>query len=134
MNNVDTLVDEVTQMRRVLARIAIANDEIDDQERLVIVSNIGGASHLSGDQLKTLIDDVAAKPDVLDLISGIKQPMILRQLIAELAAFALLKKEWHANEVYTLKKAVSGMKMSSENREAFLRAFEVLRGISQTIS
>ncbi len=133
MSNVEIAVNEVTQMHRVLARIAIANDEIDAQEKLIIVSNIGGAAHLSDGQLRTLIDDVSAKPDVLDLISGVKQPIILRQLIAQLAAFSLLKKEWHKSEIHTLKEAVSGMEISSENRATLLMAFDALRTVSQEI-
>jgi hypothetical protein len=126
-------LEEYTNVRRILAGIAIANDEIDDEERRIIVSNIGEASSLTEDQLQVLIDDVASKPDVMSLASEITQPIFLKQLMVDLAAFALMKSDWHESEVNALKCAIAGMKISDENRGRLVDAIELLRNISQTL-
>lgn len=126
-------LEEYTNVRRVLARIAIANDEIDEEERRIIVSNIGDASNLTGDQLQVLIDDVTSKPDVMSLVSEITQPIFLKQLMVDLSAFALMKSDWHESEMNVLKCAVAGMKISDENRGRLTEVIELLRNISQTL-
>ncbi len=46
-SKVKELADEYVQVRRVLVQIAIANEDIDEQERMVIASSIGGSSGLN---------------------------------------------------------------------------------------
>lgn len=133
MDSEKKTLEEYTQVRRVLARIAIANEEIDEQERIVIASSIGGASNLTGEQLKTLIDDAQKKPDITSLVSEIDIPIFLRQLLVDLSALILMKTNWHDSEVETLKLAVTSMKVPKETQSKILQAFELLRSVSQTI-
>jgi hypothetical protein len=133
MDSEKKLLEEYTQVRRILARIAIANDKIDEQERIVIASSIGGASNLTGDQLKTLIDDAQKKPDIASLVSPVSAPIFLRQLMVDLSALVLMKTDWHDSEVETLKRAVMSVRVSDENKSKLLEALELLRSISQTL-
>jgi hypothetical protein len=133
MNSEKKTLEQYTQVRRVLARIAIANEEIDEQERIVIASSIGGASNLTGEQLKTLIDDAKKKPDITSLVSEIEVPIFLRQLMVDFSALILMKTDWQDSEVETFKLAVTSMNVSQENQSKLLQAFELLRSVSQAI-
>ncbi|HIK18775.1 MAG TPA: hypothetical protein IGS53_26310 [Leptolyngbyaceae cyanobacterium M33_DOE_097] len=133
MDAIKASFEEYTKVRRILAGIAIANDKIDDEERKIIVSSIGEASSLTEEQLKVLIGDVTSKPDVMSLASEITQPIFLKQLMVDLIAFALMKNDWYESEVNALKYAISGMKISDENRGRLVDAIELLRNISSTL-
>jgi hypothetical protein len=127
------LTGEYVQLRRVLARIAIANEEIDEQERVVIASSIGNASSLNDDQMKVLLNDAATKPDIKDLVLGVIHPVAQKHMLVDLAALALMKTDWHPLETQALKDAVMAMDVSETNRTNFLKVFELLQSIGQTI-
>lgn len=127
------LTNEYVQLRRVLARIAVANEEIDEQERVVIASSIGSVSSLNDDQMKVLLNDVATKPDIKDLVSGVIHPAARKYMLVDLAALALMKTDWHPLETQALKDAVMAIEISETNRTNFLKVFELLQSIGQTI-
>lgn len=132
-SKVKELADEYVQVRRVLVQIAIANEDIDEQERMIIASSIGGSSGLNDDQVKTLLEDATAKPNIKDLVGEISHPMAFKQMLLDLVALALMKPTWHEAEIRVLRDAVMAMGISESNRLSFLKTFETLQEISQTI-
>jgi uncharacterized membrane protein YebE (DUF533 family) len=132
-SEVKDLTDEYVQLRRVLVQIAIANEDIDEQERMVIASSIGGSSGLNDDQVKTLLEDATTKPDIKDLVEEISHPVALKQMLLDLVALALMKPTWHEAETRVLRDAVMAMGISESNRLSFLKTFESLQEMSQTI-
>jgi uncharacterized membrane protein YebE (DUF533 family) len=132
-SKVKDLTDEYVQLRRVLVQIAIANEDIDEQERMVIASSIGGSSGLNDDQVKTLLEDATTKPDIKDLVEEISHPVALKQMLLDLVALALMKPTWHEAETRVLRDAVMAMGISESNRLSFLKTFESLQEMSQTI-
>jgi hypothetical protein len=83
--------------------------------------------------MKVLLNDVATKPDVKDLVSGVIHPVAVKQMLVDLAALALMKADWHPLETQALKDAVMAMDVSETNRTNFLKVFELLQSIGQTI-
>lgn len=132
-SKVKDLAEEYVQLRRVLVQIAIANEEIDEQERMVIASSIGGSSGLNDEQVKSLLEDATAKPDIKNLVGEISHPVALKQMLLDLLALALMKPAWHESETQVLKDAVMAMSISESNRLGFLKTFESLQEISKTI-
>lgn len=132
-NTVKDLTDEYVQIRRVLVQIAIANEEIDEQERMVIASSIGGSSGLNDEQVETLLKDANAKPDIKSLVGEISHPMALKQMLLDLVALALMKSDWYESESQALKDAVMSMNLSESNCLGFLKVFDELREMSLSI-
>ena len=127
------VMNELLQTKRVLARIAYSDDRLSDSERLVIASGIGGAANFSGDQIETLIKDIAEKPPVESLVAEIKQTESIKQLLIDLSALALVKKGWHTEELLALKAAVDTLNVTSKARDTFLSALELLRDVCSLV-
>ncbi len=133
MEDHTALIQGYLQVRRVLVAIAFANGDIDDQERMVIASSIGGAAHLGADHIKQLIDDVTAKPEVGNLVADITGVEFLRQLVIDLTVLATVKAEWHPNELAAVYQAIDAMQVEAEARQQLRNAFDLLCRVSQSI-
>lgn len=129
----DSLRHGYTQVRRVLAAIAFANGDIDDQERFVIASSIGGASHLQSDDIRLLLKDVETKPAIETLVAEIDEPIFLRQLFIDLAVLAILKTDWHEDERAAVRQAVEAMNIDATQQARFAQAFDLLRDVSKDL-
>ncbi len=133
MEDHTALIQGYLQVRRVLVAIAFANGDIDDQERMVIASSIGGAAHLGADHIKQLIDDVTAKPEIGNLVADITGIEFLRQLVIDLTVLATVKAEWHPNELAAVYQAIDAMQVGAEARQQLRNAFDLLCRVSQSI-
>ena len=133
MEDHTALIQGYLQVRRVLVAIAFANGDIDDQERMVIASSIGGAAHLGADHIKQLIDDVTAKPEISNLVTNITGMEFLRQLVIDLTVLATVKAEWHPNELAAVYQAIDAMQVETEARQQLRNAFDLLCRVSQSI-
>ena len=133
MEDHTALIQGYLQVRRVLVAIAFANGDIDDQERMVIASSIGGAAHLGADHIKQLIDDVTAKPEIGNLVADITGIEFLRQLVIDLTVLATVKAEWHPNELAAVHLAIDAMQVGAEARQQLRNAFDLLCRVSQSI-
>jgi hypothetical protein len=57
----------------------------------------------------------------------------LKQMLLDVVALALMKPTWHEAETRVLRDAVMAMSISESSRLSFLKTFESLQEISQTI-
>ncbi len=132
MDSQNELSEGYIQVRRVLAAIAAANEDIDDQERMVIASSLGGAAHLNRNQMKILLDDALMKPDIASLVTTIDEAIFVKQLIIDLTALSIIKNEWHPSEIAAINKTIDAIYLSEKHREQLHQALNLLRIIGQS--
>ena len=66
-------------------------------------------------------------------MASVRQPESLKQLFVDLAAFSLLKTDWHTEELAALDQAICGMRISPQAKENFARALELLRQVGSSV-
>lgn len=115
------------QVRRLVCAICLANNDLSHEERIVLASSVGGASNLTNNQMKTLVNDASESPDVRVLASSIHHPAAVRQFLVDLAALAVVKGDWHDSEEQAAHEAIRSLSVPEEVRHAALRAFDELK-------
>jgi len=133
VESVTDIARSYIQVRRVLAAIAFSNDEIDDEERRIIASSLGGAAHLTREQMGVLLDDVTQKPKIEELVAKISGAEYVKQLVIDLLALATVKQDWHESELQAVYSAIHSLNIGEESQKNLQHAFELTRTISQSI-
>lgn len=115
---------EYVTVRRLIAAITLANDELTEEERLVIASSVGGKAHLSPEAMHLLIQDAKRGVDVKEVAASLRNITSVRQLFADLAALAVYKLEWHKDEIMTAKLAIYSLPIPEEVKKVVGEVFD----------
>jgi len=133
MTEASDIIESYLQIRRVISAICLANGDLSHEERVILASSIGGASNLTSDQIKILIKDSEDSPDIKQLVKDIKFSGQIKQLLVDLSALAVIKVDWHSTEIVAAHEAIEALPLEESAREGFVKAFDLLRNISQAL-
>jgi hypothetical protein len=125
--------DRYLQVRRVIASIAYENQEIDEQERVVLASDMAGQYQLAEDQVQTLIEDAVSKPRIEDLVNLVNDPRFLRLLLTDLMTLAIAKEEWEESELAAAVRAIGALHLRKDLVAKVRQAFDLLIDVTGQI-
>jgi len=133
MTDTHDVLTDYMQVRRIISRICLANEDLSKEERVVLASSVGGASSLSSDQLRVLIEDTADMPDIGLLMKNLTQPSQYRQLLIDIAALAIIKRDWHEDEMTAAKQAIAALPFDDAMLSGLNSTFDTLRKVSDSL-
>lgn len=133
MDSLTQSLNQFINVKRIIACIANANNNISFEEQKVMMLNIGETSGLQPDQIEILFEDLKNQPDPESLAREISIPLIKRQLIVDLVALCVMKQDWSENEWMILAKAVNGLGVPLPHQELLSASIRSLHKISEEL-
>jgi hypothetical protein len=126
-------IDSKTEfhVKRILALIAYANNEIDEEERQLLTSSITASPGLSEQEVVALLQDVSEMPAVEKLVSEISSSDGKRYLLFNLFSLLTLKHDMNEKEVEAVIATIEALELPAEFIEQLRSIISILLAISK---